>query len=47
MRQARAWFFSEFAPQSGKDIVALMMSGEQRSTHYRMVASQVVICCSL
>jgi len=23
MREARAWFFSQFAPQSGKDIVAL------------------------
>ena len=25
MREARAWFFSEFVPQSGKDIVALML----------------------
>jgi hypothetical protein len=39
MREARAWFFSEFAPRSGKDIVRLMVSGERRSAFYRMVSS--------
>jgi hypothetical protein len=39
MREARAWFFTEFAPQSGKDIVRLMLSGERQSAFYRMVAS--------
>jgi hypothetical protein len=39
MREARHWFFSEFAPQSGKDIVRLMLSGERPSAFYRMVVS--------
>ena len=39
MREARAWFLSEFAPRSGKDIVRLMVSGERQSAFYRMVAS--------
>ncbi len=47
MRQARAWFLSEFAPQSGKEIVALMMSGEKPSAFYRMVASHWEVAASL
>ncbi len=39
MREARAWFFSEFSPGSGKDIVRLMLSGQKESAFYRMVAS--------
>ena len=39
MRAARAWFVSEFAPQSGRDIVQLMLSGQKESAYYRMVAS--------
>jgi len=39
MRDARAWFVSEFAPQSGKEIVQLLLSGEKQSSYYRMVAS--------
>src|SRR5215210_10131 len=39
MREARHWFFTEFAPQSGKDIVRLMLSGERESAFYRMVVS--------
>jgi hypothetical protein len=39
MRDARAWFVSEFAPQSGKEIVQLLLSGEKQSAYYRMVAS--------
>jgi hypothetical protein len=39
MREARAWFFNEFAPRSGKEIVRLLLSGERQSAFYRMVAS--------
>ena len=39
MRDARAWFVSEFSPQSGKHIVQLMLSGQKESAYYRMVAS--------
>lgn len=39
MRAARAWFVSEFAPQSGRQIVELLLSGQQDSAYYRMVAS--------
>lgn len=39
MREARAWFFTGFAPRSGKDIVRLMLSGQKQSAFYRMVAS--------
>jgi hypothetical protein len=39
MRQARAWFMSEFDPQSGKEIVQLLLSGQEPSAYYRMVAS--------
>ena len=47
MRKARAWFFSEFDPQSGKEIVALMLSGEKQSAYYRMVTSHWEIAASL
>lgn len=39
MRSARAWFVSEFAPRSGRQIVELLLSGQQDSAYYRMVAS--------
>ena len=47
MREARRWFFSEFAPQSGKDVLALMLSGEKQSAFYRMVASHWEVAASL
>ena len=47
MREARAWFFSEFTPHSGKDIAALILSGEKRSAYYRMVASHWEVAASL
>jgi hypothetical protein len=47
MREARAWFFTEFAPRSGKDIVRLMMSGQKESAFYRMVASHWEVAASL
>jgi len=39
MRAARAWYFSEFAPTSAMDIIALYRQGEQASAYYRMVTS--------
>ena len=39
MREARAWFLTEFAPRSGKEIVRLMLSGQKQSAFYRMVSS--------
>jgi hypothetical protein len=46
MREARAWFLTEFAPRSGKEIVRLMMSGERQSAFYRMVASHWEVAAS-
>ncbi len=39
MRQARAWYFSEFAPKSAMDIVQLYRDGEPASANFRMVTS--------
>jgi hypothetical protein len=47
MRQARAWFFTEFEPKSGIDIIGLMQSGEKASAYYRMVASHWEVASSL
>jgi len=47
MRQARAWFFSQFQPQSGLEILALMQSGEKESAFYRMVSSHWEIAAAL
>ena len=47
MRTARAWFFTEFNPQSGKGIVALLQSGEKQSAYYRMVASHWEVAAAL
>ncbi len=47
MRQARAWFFTEFNPQSGLEILALMQSGEKSSAFYRMVASHWEVAAAL
>jgi hypothetical protein len=46
MRQARRWFMTEFNPQSGQDIVQLLLSGEQTSAFYRMVASHWEVSAS-
>jgi hypothetical protein len=46
MREARAWFFTEFAPQTGKDIVRLMLGGEKQSAFYRMVTSHWEVSAS-
>lgn len=47
MREARAWFMSEFAPTSGKDIVALLLRGQKESAFYRMVTSHWEVAASL
>jgi hypothetical protein len=39
MRAARAWYFSEFAPKTAMDIIALYRDGEQASAYFRMVTS--------
>jgi hypothetical protein len=39
MRAARAWYFSEFAPQSAMDIIGLYRNGERASANFRMVVS--------
>jgi hypothetical protein len=46
MREARNWFFTEFAPQSGKDIVRLLLSGAHESASYRMVVSHWDVAAS-
>ena len=47
MREARGWFASTFAPESGKAIVELLRSGQKESAYYRMVASYWDTACSL
>ena len=47
MRKARQWYFSEFAPESAMDIVALYRGGERTSANFRMVASYWDTACSL
>lgn len=39
MRQARAWFFTDFAPKSAMDIIALYRGGADASANFRMVVS--------
>jgi hypothetical protein len=39
MRAARAWYFSEFAPKSAMDIIALYRGGAEASANFRMVTS--------
>jgi len=47
MRKARQWYFSEFAPESAMDIVALYRGGERESANFRMVVSYWDTACSL
>ena len=39
MRLARQWFFTDFAPTSAMDIIALVRAGERASANFRMVTS--------
>lgn len=47
MRAARAWYFSEFAPQSALDIIKLYRDGERASAHFRTVVSYWDMASSL
>lgn len=47
MREARAWYFTEFNPTSATDIVQLMLSGQVESAKYRMVTSYWETAASL
>ena len=47
MRRARAWFFSEFAPQSAIDIARLYRDGERASANFRMITSYWDMAASL
>ena len=39
MRLARQWYFTDFAPNSAMDIIALYRGGERASASFRMVTS--------
>lgn len=39
LRAARKWYFTEFAPTSAMDIVALYRGGERASANFRMITS--------
>lgn len=39
MRQARAWYFTEFNPENVMDVVSVFRSGQTESASYRMVTS--------
>jgi hypothetical protein len=39
MRAARQWYFSQFAPKSAMDIIALFRGGERASANFRMITS--------
>ena len=47
MREARRWFFSEFNPKSGLEILALLQTGEKESAFYRMVSSHWEVAAAL
>lgn len=47
MREARRWFFTSFSPASGREVVALLLSGERESAYYRMVASHWDVAAAL
>src|SRR5215471_9449039 len=47
MRRARNWYVTEFQPQSAKDVIRLMLSGQEQSAYYRMVTSYWDMAASL
>ena len=47
MRAARAWYFTEFAPQTAMDIIKLYRDGEQASAYFRTVTSYWDMASSL
>ncbi|HMS39173.1 MAG TPA: hypothetical protein PKE69_03025 [Pyrinomonadaceae bacterium] len=46
MRAARQWYFTNFAPRSVMDIIALYRGGERSSTNFRMITSYWDMACS-
>ncbi len=47
MREARQWYFSEFAPHSALDIIKLFRDGERTSAKFRVVVSYWDMAASL
>lgn len=47
MRAARKWFITEFRPQSGMDILQLLVSGADGSANFRMITSYWDMAASL
>lgn len=47
MRASRQWFFSDFAPKSAMDIIALFREGERASANFRMITSYWDMASSL
>lgn len=47
MREARQWYFSEFAPKNAMDIIKLFRDGERASAKYRTVTSYWDMAASL
>lgn len=39
MRESRQWYFTDFAPKSAMDIIALFRGGERTSANFRMITS--------
>lgn len=46
MREARQWYFTNFAPESAMDIIALYRGGERASANFRMITSYWDMACS-
>jgi len=47
MREARQWYFTDFAPKSVMDIIQLYRDGERASAHFRTVTSYWDMASSL
>ena len=47
MREARQWFFTDFAPKNVMDIIKLYRDGERASAHFRTVTSYWDMAASL
>jgi len=47
MRQARAWYFTDFAPKTAMDIIKLYRDGEPASAYFRTVTSYWDMASSL
>lgn len=47
MREARQWYFTDFAPKNVMDIIQLYRNGERASAHFRTVTSYWDMASSL